>query len=125
MSETTNLTQADSLFMGLMSQDRQIRQHARERLVAMGKVATSVLLTALIDPSDQVRWQAAKVLDHQFMSTRRDMPHKHLPEFVITDYIAEMLILAILKRGEKEKVVGIGQYDVINDTSHMAEVALP
>jgi len=63
-------------------------------------------------------------LYRRFISTRQDMPHKRLQEFVITDYTADMLILAILKRGEKEEVIGLGQYNVLKDTSHIAEVAL-
>lgn len=62
MSKITNLTQVDSLIIDLASHDRRIRRQAREQLVAMGGVIIPVLLTALMDPSDQVRWQAAKVL---------------------------------------------------------------
>jgi HEAT repeat protein len=62
MSETTNLTQVESLIINLASHDRRIRRQAREYLVAMGKAVIPVLLTTLIDPSGQVRRQAARVL---------------------------------------------------------------
>ncbi|OGP50908.1 MAG: acetyl-CoA hydrolase [Deltaproteobacteria bacterium RBG_13_43_22] len=58
----------------------------------------------------------------RFISFRQDMPHERLQEFVVVDYTKEMLILACLKEGEREKVVGIGQY-FINPNTHSAEVA--
>jgi RimJ/RimL family protein N-acetyltransferase len=41
---------------------------------------------------------------------------------VIIDYTKEMIILACVKEGEMEKVVGIGQY-FIDPNTHTAEVA--
>jgi HEAT repeat protein len=37
-----------------------VRQHARERLVALGKPAVAPLIEALADDRDVVRWEAAK-----------------------------------------------------------------
>ena len=62
-------------------------------------------------------------LYRRFMSLRKDMPHERLQEFVIIDYTREMVILACLKEGELEKIVGMGQY-FINENDHSAEVAL-
>ena len=50
------------------------------------------------------------------------MPHERLQEFVIIDYTKEMVILAVLKKEEKEEVIGMGQYG-IDETTHTAEVA--
>ena len=50
------------------------------------------------------------------------MPHERLQEFVIIDHTKEMFILACIQEGEKEKVVGIGQY-FINPKTNSAEVA--
>ncbi len=58
----------------------------------------------------------------RFISTRRDMPHERLQEFVVIDYTQEMVILATAGSEEREEVVGIGQYGIGQDT-HSAEVA--
>jgi acyl-CoA hydrolase/GNAT superfamily N-acetyltransferase len=63
-----------------------------------------------------------KSLYRRFMSPRKDIPHQQLQEFVVIDYSKEMVILASLKTtGEKEEVVGLGQYSISEET-HMAEV---
>jgi acyl-CoA hydrolase/RimJ/RimL family protein N-acetyltransferase len=59
----------------------------------------------------------------RFISARKDMPHERLQEFVVIDYSAEMVILAVLPDAEKEVVVGVGQYG-IDPQTHTAEVAL-
>jgi RimJ/RimL family protein N-acetyltransferase len=61
-------------------------------------------------------------LYERFISARKDMPHARLQEFVIIDYTKQMSILAIIRDGEKEVAIGLGQY-VINADSHTAEVA--
>lgn len=61
-------------------------------------------------------------LYRRFISTRRDMPHERLQEFVVIDYTQEMVILATTGSEEQEKVVGIGQYGIGQDV-HSAEVA--
>jgi len=59
----------------------------------------------------------------RFISTRRDMPHERLQEFVAIDHMQEMAILATIGSEEKETVVALGQYG-INKDLHTAEVAL-
>jgi len=59
----------------------------------------------------------------RFLSARKDMPHERLQEFVVIDYTAEMVILAIIEEEERETVVGVGQYGIDAET-HAAEVAL-
>lgn len=59
----------------------------------------------------------------RFISARKDMPHERLQEFVVIDYTAEIVILAVLPDGEREVVVGVGQYG-IDVQNHTAEVAL-
>jgi acyl-CoA hydrolase/ribosomal protein S18 acetylase RimI-like enzyme len=61
-------------------------------------------------------------LYHRFISSRKDMPHDRLQEFVIFDYTKEMAILAMRKEEEKEEIVGIGQY-AIDEQTHTADVA--
>jgi acyl-CoA hydrolase/GNAT superfamily N-acetyltransferase len=61
-------------------------------------------------------------LYHRFISSRKDMPHDRLQEFVIFDYTKQMAILAVIREGEKEEIVGIGQY-AINEQMHTADVA--
>ena len=59
----------------------------------------------------------------RFASARKDMPHELLQDFVVVDYTEEMVILAVIYENEKESVIGLGQYSIIEDT-HTAEVAL-
>jgi acyl-CoA hydrolase/GNAT superfamily N-acetyltransferase len=66
-------------------------------------------------------------LYHRFISSRKDMPHDRLQEFVVIDHSKQMVILAVLEEGgekeeEKEELVGIGQY-AINETMYTADVA--
>jgi RimJ/RimL family protein N-acetyltransferase len=49
------------------------------------------------------------------------MPHERLQELVAIDYAQQMVILAILPQEEKEIIVGVGQY-VLIETAHTAEV---
>ncbi len=63
-----------------------------------------------------------KSLYRRFISSRQDMPHDRLQEFVVIDYTREMVILAILRDGGKEVLAGLGQYS-INQGTHTAEVA--
>ncbi len=58
----------------------------------------------------------------RFISTRKDMPHERLQDFVVIDYRKEMVILATIQENEQEKVLGLGQYQIIKGT-HMADVA--
>ena len=61
-------------------------------------------------------------LYRRFISTRKDMPHERLQEFVIIDYTKRKVILAVIKQEEKENIVGVGQYG-IDENTHTAEVA--
>ncbi len=61
-------------------------------------------------------------LYRRFISSRKDMPHERLQEFVVIDYMQELVILAIRVSGDTEQVVGIGQYGIGQDV-HSAEVA--
>ncbi len=58
----------------------------------------------------------------RFISSRKDMPHERLQEFVVIDYSREMMIIATIKRGKVEEIVGLSQYG-IDETTHTAEVA--
>jgi len=60
----------------------------------------------------------------RFMSSRTDMPHERLQDFVIIDFTKEMVMLAVKQIDEGvEEIVGVGQYG-IHEQSHTAEVAL-
>ncbi len=58
----------------------------------------------------------------RFISTRTDMPHDRLQQFVAIDYTKEMIILAVSEKGDKEIILGMAQY-LINKTENTAEVA--
>ena len=60
-------------------------------------------------------------LYRRFISVRQDMPHERLQEFVIIDYTQQMTILATRQEGEREVIVGVGQY-AIAEGAHTAEV---
>lgn len=63
-----------------------------------------------------------KSLYRRFVSTRQDMPHDRLQEFVVIDYTKEIVILAMIPGEDKEVLAGVGQYS-INEGTHNAEVA--
>jgi acyl-CoA hydrolase/RimJ/RimL family protein N-acetyltransferase len=60
-------------------------------------------------------------LYRRFISVRKDMPHERLQQFIAIDYTQQLVILAILSQGEKEIIIGIGQYALI-EKAHTAEV---
>ncbi len=62
-------------------------------------------------------------LYRRFMCIRRDMPHRRLQEFVIINYAKEMVILAVVRDGHSEMIIGIGQY-ALNANTNTAEVSL-
>ncbi len=62
-------------------------------------------------------------MHRRFISSRKDMPHERLQDFVVIDHTQEMLILAVTGEGETEKIHGIAQYG-IDDSTHTAEVAV-
>jgi acyl-CoA hydrolase/GNAT superfamily N-acetyltransferase len=59
----------------------------------------------------------------RFFSMRTDMPHEYLQKFVVIDYTQKMVILAVLEKGKKEEIVGMGQYAIVENT-HTADLAL-
>ncbi len=61
-------------------------------------------------------------LQRRFMSFRRDMPHKLRQNFVVIDYLKEMVILATIMVEQKELIIGIGQFSKDENTL-FAEVA--
>jgi acyl-CoA hydrolase/GNAT superfamily N-acetyltransferase len=61
-------------------------------------------------------------LYRRFISSRHDMPHDRLQDFVVIDYTKEIVILAMLAVEEREVLAGVGQYS-INTGTHDAEVA--
>ncbi len=63
-----------------------------------------------------------KSLYRRFISTRKDMPHERLQDFVVIDYTREMVVLAVMPKDSAEVVVGMGQYG-IDETTHTAEAA--
>jgi len=63
-----------------------------------------------------------KSIYRRFISSRKDMPHERLQEFVIIDYTRELVILAMVEREGQEVLAGVGQYG-IHEESHTAEVA--
>lgn len=59
----------------------------------------------------------------RFFTLRQYMPHEVLQKFVAIDYTKQMIVLAVVREGERERVVGVGQYVVLGDT-HTADVAV-
>jgi len=63
-----------------------------------------------------------ETLYHRFASARKDMPHNRLQGFTVIDHDKEMILLALLEAEEKEELIGIGQYN-INEDTHMGDMA--
>jgi len=61
---------------------------------------------------------------NRFMSARRDMPHEDLQSyFVVINYTKGMVILAVREQEGVEQIVGMGQYQIIDD-SLTAEISI-
>jgi len=58
----------------------------------------------------------------RFASARKDMPHNRLQGFTVIDSSKQMILLALLEDEEKQELIGIGQYN-INEDTHMGDVA--
>jgi acyl-CoA hydrolase/GNAT superfamily N-acetyltransferase len=58
----------------------------------------------------------------RFFSMRQDLPQEFRQRFLVIDYTQQMVILVILREGEKEEVIGVGQY-WIQEGTHTANVA--
>jgi len=51
----------------------------------------------------------------RFLSPRRRFPHEFLQKLSVIDYTREMVMLAITEQEDSERVVGVGQYGIIED----------
>jgi hypothetical protein len=49
-------------------------------------------------------------LYRRFISSRKDMPHERVQQYVIIDYTKEITLLAVSQEGNMEVTLGIGQY---------------
>lgn len=58
----------------------------------------------------------------RFASARKDMPHDRLQGFTAIDYGKQMILLALLEDAKRKELIGIGQYN-INEDTHMGEAA--
>lgn len=58
----------------------------------------------------------------RFISERKDMPHERLQDFVVIDYKREVVILAFTKQDDREIMVGMGQYGIVEMT-HTGDIA--
>ncbi|MFX0181799.1 MAG: GNAT family N-acetyltransferase [Candidatus Hodarchaeota archaeon] len=87
-----------------------------EILIRPVKISDEPLLKeCFYDLSDQSLYR-------RFISVRKDIPHSRLQEFCIVDFTREMVIVAVLKKGVVEKIIGVAQYG-IDQVSHTAEAA--
>ncbi len=59
---------------------------------------------------------------HRFLSARREMDHDFLQKFVVIDYTKQTAILAVIRHEEKEEVIGVGRYAMLEDM-HTADIA--
>jgi acyl-CoA hydrolase/GNAT superfamily N-acetyltransferase len=64
-----------------------------------------------------------RTLYRRFASARRDMPHSRIQDFVAVDFSRDMVILALLIRGDREIVIGLAQYSK-DERDRTAELAL-
>jgi acyl-CoA hydrolase/ribosomal protein S18 acetylase RimI-like enzyme len=66
---------------------------------------------------------SARSMHKRFMSFRVEMPHERLQQHLPVDYERDMAIAALVKEGENDILVGLGQY-FLNLDQHSAEVAI-
>jgi acyl-CoA hydrolase/RimJ/RimL family protein N-acetyltransferase len=66
---------------------------------------------------------SARSMHKRFMSFRVEMPHERLQQYLPVDYERDMAISALVKEGENDILVGLGQY-FLNQDQHTAEVAI-
>ncbi len=59
----------------------------------------------------------------RFIMLRRYLPHEVIQKFVAIDYTKQMVLLVTVQEGEREVVVGVGQF-VVMEEKHTAEIAL-
>ncbi len=64
-----------------------------------------------------------KSMHKRFMSYRVEMPHERLQQYLPVDYEKDMAIVALVKEGDNEVLVGLAQY-FLNRDRHTAEVAI-
>jgi len=64
-----------------------------------------------------------KSIHKRFISFRVEMPHERLQKYLPVDYEKDMAIVALVKEGENDKLVCLGQY-FLNHDQHTAEVAI-
>ena len=63
-----------------------------------------------------------KSLYRRFASARYQFSHQALQKFLIIDYTKEIVILAVQEDGDKERILGLGEYRP-NANSYTAEIA--
>jgi acyl-CoA hydrolase/GNAT superfamily N-acetyltransferase len=63
-----------------------------------------------------------KSIERRFMSSRKDMPHERLQNFVIIDYTKEIVLVVVRGEEENQYIAAVGQYG-IDENTHTAEVA--
>jgi GNAT superfamily N-acetyltransferase len=63
-----------------------------------------------------------KSIERRFLSSRKDMPHERLQNFVIIDYTKEVVLVVISGDRDNPIIVAVGQYG-IDESTHTAEVA--
>jgi len=63
-----------------------------------------------------------KSMYRRFISQRKDMPHERLQDFVVIDYRKEVIVLAFMGDGTEFKMVGMGQYGIV-DMTHTGDIA--
>ncbi len=63
-----------------------------------------------------------KSIERRFMSSRKDMPHERLQDFVVIDYTKQVVLIVLMGDEKFPFIAGIGQY-AVDEATHTAEVA--
>ncbi|MEN6422887.1 MAG: GNAT family N-acetyltransferase, partial [Smithella sp.] len=61
-------------------------------------------------------------IERRFISSRKDMPHERLQDFVIIDYTQELVLVVVKGDEQNQYIAAVGQYG-IDESTHTAEVA--
>jgi GNAT superfamily N-acetyltransferase len=62
-------------------------------------------------------------LYRRFISVRKHIPHSQLQDFCVIDFSKEMVIVAVLKKENLERIIGVAQYGIHSSAIHIAEAA--
>lgn len=84
-NQPANANTVDSLITDLGNKEREVRTKARESIINMGESAAELLVKALSNPNERLRWEAEKLFDELEIDW-----HKHADVNIINSLIEDL-----------------------------------